>query len=70
MQGVFENISSEDNDDSPRIAEAAAVTVGVLRANPIELEELENNVKLLQAELHEAKSRNIFLSNLVEEQRG
>ena len=68
MQGVFENISSEDNDDSPRIA--AAVTVGVLRANPIELEELENNVKLLQAELHEAKSRNIFLSNLVEEQRG
>ena len=68
MQGVFENISSEDNDDSPRIA--AAVTVGVLRANPIELEELENNVKLLQAELHEAKSRNIFLSNLVGEQRG
>ena len=53
----------DDDDSSPRI------TVGVLRANPVELEELEGNVKRLQAELHEAKSRNLYLSTLVEEQK-
>ena len=84
MQGVLEKISKRqspelssevigadltdrllrpDDDSSPRI------TVGVLRAGPVELEELENNVKRLQAELHEARSRNIYLSTLVEEQR-
>ena len=57
------------DDDSPRITAAAAVAVGVLRADPADLEELESNVKRLQAELHEAKSRNIYLSTLVEEQR-
>ena len=53
----------DDDDGSPRI------TVGVLRASPVELEELENNVIRLRAELHEARSRNIYLSTLVEEQR-
>lgn len=34
-----------------------------------ELETLEGHIIELQAELHEAKSRNIFLSNLVKEQK-
>ena len=49
-------------DESP-------VAVGVLRATPVDLEILESSVKQLQAELHEAKSRNIYLSTLVEEHK-
>ena len=34
-----------------------------------ETEELRNSVKILQAELEEVRTRNIFLTNLVEEQK-
>ena len=73
MQGLLEKVplqhsadSSNDRTDSHEIS--PKITVGVLRANPVELEELENSVKQLQTELHEARSRNIYLSNLLEEQ--
>ena len=33
------------------------------------LDDVEANLKHLRAELHEAKSRNIYLYNLVEEQK-
>ena len=33
------------------------------------LDDVEANLKRLRAELHEAKSRNIYLYNLVEEQK-
>lgn len=36
---------------------------------PRHLESLELSIKELQAELHEAKTRNLYLSNLVEEQK-
>ena len=73
MQGLLEKVplqhsadSSNDRRDSREIN--PKITVGVLRANRVELEELENSVKQLQTELHEARSRNIYLSNLLEEQ--
>ena len=73
MQGLLEKVplqhsadSSKDRRDSREIN--PKITVGVLRANRVELEELENSVKQLQTELHEARSRNIYLSNLLEEQ--
>ena len=73
MQGLLEKVplqhsadSSNDRRDSHEIS--PKITVGVLRANPVELEELEDSVKQLQTELHEARSRNIYLSNLLEEQ--
>lgn len=34
-----------------------------------ELENLENNIKKLESDLHEARSRNIYLSDLVETQK-
>ena len=36
---------------------------------PMQAEILDNEIKELQAALHEAKSRNIYLSNVVEQQR-
>ena len=36
---------------------------------PLQAEILDNEIKELQAALHEAKSRNIYLSNVVEQQR-
>lgn len=51
---------NEDQKDSP---------VQVLQAPSFQLESLESNMKKLQADLHEARSRNIYLTDLVEEQR-
>ena len=36
---------------------------------PLQAEILDNEIKELQATLHEAKSRNVYLSNLVEQQK-
>merc|ERR1712142_876375 len=36
---------------------------------PIQAEILDNEIKELQATLHEAKSRNVYLSNLVDQQK-
>ena len=36
---------------------------------PLQAEILDNEIKELQAALHEAKSRNLYLSNVVEQQR-
>ena len=36
---------------------------------PIQAEILDNEIKELQAALHEAKSRNIYLSNVVDQQK-
>ena len=75
MRGLLEKIPLQHSAESSNEADwkdsreiSTKITVGVLRANPVELEELENSVKQLQAELHEARSRNVHLSNLVEEQ--
>ncbi len=38
-------------------------------AETLNIEELEQNMKTLQAELHEARSRNLYLTELVEKQR-
>ena len=45
-------------------------TVQVLTGEEaLKLEEVEANMKQLQADLHQAKSRNIYLNDLVEEQK-
>ena len=36
---------------------------------PLRAEILDNEIKELQSTLHEAKSRNVYLSNLVEQQK-
>ena len=36
---------------------------------PLQAEILDNEIKELQATLHEAKSRNVYLSSLVEQQK-
>ena len=70
MQGLLENVPLQHSADSSNDTREInpKITVGVLRASRVELEELENSVKQLQTELHEARSRNIYLSNLLEEQ--
>ena len=81
MQDAVERISKQSADDSCgadggrdlmnrlRRRDESPVAVGVIRAAPADLEILESSVKQLQAELHEAKSRNIYLSTLVEEHK-
>ena len=73
MQGLLEKVPLQHSADSSNDRRGSReinpkITVGVLHASRVELEELENSVKQLQTELHEARSRNIYLSNLVEEQ--
>ena len=47
-----------------------SATVQVLTGDEaLKLEEVEANMKQLQADLHQAKSRNIYLNDLVEEQK-
>ncbi len=57
---------SESGDNETRVA-----TVRVLQTQSTspELENLENNIKKLESDLHEARSRNIYLSDLVESQK-
>ena len=67
------------NLGSPEVVEAAPaagakVTLPPILANlgavpPLQAEIIDNEIKELQAALHEAKSRNIYLSGVVEQQK-
>ena len=72
MRGFQTQISlgSESSFESNCESTAAAATVQVLTGEEaLKLEEVEANMKQLQADLHQAKSRNIYLNDLVEEQK-
>ena len=57
-------------NEAPKIDEESKPSVQVLTAEEaLTLDDVEANLKQLRAELHEAKSRNIYLYNLVEEQK-
>jgi hypothetical protein len=61
---------SQAEAPKPAKAAASASVVQVLtRENALQLEEVESNMKQLQADLHEARSRNIYLSELLEDQK-
>ena len=52
------------------VANGVGEVVGVIRGcSREEVDELESSAKALRAELHEAKSRNLYLTGLVEEQK-
>ena len=63
------SLGSESSFES-NCESTAAATVQVLTGEEaLKLEEVEANMKQLQADLHQAKSRNIYLNDLVEEQK-
>ncbi len=70
MQDLASKFGPSPADPAASAASSSSTAVvSVIRGSPEEIESLENSVKQLQAELHEAKSRNLYLSNLVEEQK-
>ena len=72
MQDFSSKLQTEPTSKSePRDIETKVATVRVLQTQSTEpeLENLENNIKKLESDLHEARSRNIYLSDLVESQK-
>ena len=76
MQGFTQNVSiktptEERKYESQKKAPSSTSTANFLlvQSTPQELEALESNIKKLEADLHEAKSRNIYLTNLVDSQK-
>ena len=60
--------SSSDSDLTSNGHQATTVQV-LTGEEALKLEEVEANMKQLQDDLHQAKSRNIYLNDLVEEQK-
>jgi hypothetical protein len=69
VRGVSTHIAAHERRDSFADQIASPRVVGLLKGSGQELEALENSVKRLQAELHEIRSRNLYLMTLVEEQK-
>ena len=80
MRGFQTQLSLSHSDSSPALSSSSdsdltsnghqATTVQVLTGEEaLKLEEVEANMKQLQDDLHQAKSRNIYLNDLVEEQK-
>ena len=79
MQGVSTKLKPASPETSepaqttpmptPMAANVTTVTLLQTQSTSPELENLENNIKKLEADLHEARSRNIYLSDLVDTQK-
>lgn len=79
MQGVSTKLKPASPETSepakttpmptPTAANVTTVTLLQTQSTSPELENLENNIKKLEADLHEARSRNIYLSDLVDTQK-
>ena len=73
FQLVMQDFSSKLQPAEPttKSSEPPVATLRLLQtqASSPELENLENNIKKLESDLHEARSRNIYLSDLVETQK-
>ena len=63
-----EILASNDEQENNFASSSSAVQV-LTTEEALTLDDVEANLKRLRAELHEAKSRNIYLYNLVEEQK-
>ena len=65
------NNNNNNNTTNNNSSSNSVATLRVLQTQSTapELENLENNIKKLESDLHEAKSRNLYLSELVENQK-
>ena len=65
------NNNNNNNTNNNNSSSNSVATLRVLQTQSTapELENLENNIKKLESDLHEAKSRNLYLSELVENQK-
>ena len=65
------NTNNNTNNTTNNNSSNSVATLRVLQTQSTgpELENLENNIKQLESDLHEARSRNLYLSELVENQK-
>ena len=63
-------LGSPEDSFTPSSQEARGpAEISAVSVSPLQVEILDNEIKQLQANLHEARSRNVYLSNLVEQQK-
>ena len=60
------NLQKEHTNDS---IDDPSITIITTKGNAVEIEELEAHIKQLESELHSEKSRNLNLSDLLDEEK-
>ena len=71
MMGGAPPLGTPEDVSAPAPAPAPGTTLPPIlgAVAPLQAEILDNEIKELQAALHEAKSRNLYLSGVVEQQK-